>query len=160
MGCSDCSHSGCSQAQYAREVVQLAVAQKDAAFSVPAELVYNKKGGGTPRPARIVGCIMAPDSAAGQHQLSIKATSLQAKLALPQPWQHSDPAFLSALGDWREAEILNIQAFTEKQIIVHEARTAGECVPWSPGTYLLATRLLATIAVTHCCAWLHRSDVF
>jgi hypothetical protein len=121
--CCDCSQLAHMQAQYVRDLVQLAVARQDADTRAPGELIFSQKGGGVPRPARVVGCIMAPESASGQAQLDVNVTKLQAQLALSQPWRPGDALFLSALSTWRAAEILNIQTCVEKLIIVHEART-------------------------------------
>lgn len=107
------------RALYARTVVQQAL-DTDAAV-VPAALVYRQKGG-APRPPRVVGCILLPETVSGKAELERTAVRLQAELGLEQPWRMSDGQCRAAFAEWRTAEILAVQVLVEKLQVMHRVR--------------------------------------
>lgn len=113
-------------ALYARTRLQQAL-DTDAAPAVPPVLVYRQTRGAPPRPARLVGCVVVPETITGKAALQKTAAELQSALGLEQPWSMEDASLQAALAEWREAEILAVQTLVEKTQIMFKARTLLHC---------------------------------
>ena len=103
---------------YARTLAQQALDTDTS--DVPLALVYRQKGGAPPRPPRVVGCIMVPETLKGKADLLATAERLQAELGLQQSWRTTEAEFQAAFAEWRAAEILAVQMLIEKLQVMHK----------------------------------------
>lgn len=125
-------------AAYARLVVQQGLAASGAAFSVPPELVRRHSSGRRPRPAQLMGCFLVSESGTGRADLEKQAKKLQEELGLLQPWGATDPAFLAALEQLRDLDVLVVQTLIEKTVVLHQARARRACTGVVQHTHIAA----------------------